>query len=123
MKYRLQILFISIFASMCLHTRNGQWVADFWEHSAVVRELATHIIHPKHPQLLSDAPHAFYSPYSVMVALFARMMHWDAVKALSIMGLVNLCLLFFGLKLFVYSIVPMHRSATAFYTVLLTLFF
>jgi alpha-1,6-mannosyltransferase len=107
---------------MCLHTRNGQWVGDFWEHSAVVRELATHILHPKHPQLLLDTPHAFYSPYSVMVAFFARLMQWDAVKALSIMGLVNLCLLFSGLRLFVYSMVPMNKSATDFYTLLLTLF-
>lgn len=122
MKFRFAVLCFFVFGVMCLHTRNGQWFGDFWEHSAVVRELATHILHPSHPQLLLDAPHAFYSPYTVMVALLARALHWDALGALSIMGLVNLGLLFFGLRLFVFSIVPKHRSATAFYTLLLTLF-
>jgi len=122
MKYRFPILCLSVFGVMCLHTRNGQWIGDFWEHSAVVRELATNILQPKHPQLLLDAPHAFYSPYAVIVALLARTLHSGAVMALSIMGLVNLCLLFLGLRLFVFSIVPKHRSATAFYALLLTLF-
>lgn len=122
-KYRFPILCLLVFGVMCLHTRNGQWCGDFWEHSAVVRELATHILHPKHPQLLLDAPHASYSPYTVMVALFARTLHSNPITALSIMGLVNLGLLFLGLRLFVFSTVPKHRSATAFYTLLLTLFF
>lgn len=122
MKYRFSILCISVFVLLCLHTRNGQWIGDFWEHSAIVRELTTHILHPKHPQLLLDAPHAFYSPYSAMVAILARTMQWDPVKALSVMGLVNLSLFFLGLRLFVYSIVPRHRSSTAFYTLLFTLF-
>jgi hypothetical protein len=107
---------------MSLHTRNAEWVGDFWEHSAVVRELATHILHPKHPQLLLDALHVFFSPYAVMVAFLARALHTDAVTALSIMGLVNLGLLFIGFRLFVFAIVPKHRSTTAFYALLLTLF-
>jgi hypothetical protein len=122
MKDRFFILCFLVFVVMCLHTRNGQWHGDFWEHSAVVRELATHILHPKHPQLLLDAPHAFYSPYAVMVALLARTLHLDAVTALSIMGLVNLGLFFLGFWLFVFALVPRHRSATAFYALLLTLF-
>ena len=101
---------------MCLGTRNQQWIGDFWEHSAVVRELATHILHPKHPQLLSDAPHAFYTPYTVMVALLARTLRLSAVTALSIMGLFNLLLFFLGLRLFVRSIALKHRIATAFCT-------
>jgi hypothetical protein len=52
----------------------------------------------------------------------ARSLHTDAVTALSIMGLVNLGLFFLGLRLFVFSTVPKHRSATTFYALLLTLF-
>jgi hypothetical protein len=122
MKYRFAILCLLVFGVMCLHTRNQQWGGDFWEHSAVVRELATHILHPMHPELLLDAPHADYSPYTFVVALLARMLHSDAITALSIMGLVNLGLLFLGLRLFVFSIAPLHRSTTAFYTLVLTLF-
>ena len=111
-----------VFVVMCLHTRNGLWYGDFWEHSAVVRELATNILRPRHPQLLLDAPHAFYSPYTVMVALLARAFHSDAVRTLSLMGLVNLGLWFIGLRLFAFSMVTKNRSATAFYTLILTLF-
>ncbi|MBI4514936.1 MAG: hypothetical protein HY699_03855 [Deltaproteobacteria bacterium] len=119
-KQRFFLLCLVVFALMCLHTRNGQWVGDFWEHAAVVRELTTHPLHPRHPQLLLDAPHAFYSPYTLAVALLAKAVHLDAVVALSIMGLVNLALLFLGLRLFVYT--ATHEGATAFYALLLTLF-
>lgn len=122
MKWRFTILCLLVFGIMCLHTIIGQWVGDFWEHSAVVRELATHMLHPKHPQLLLDTPHAFYSPYAVMVALLARMLHLDVISVLSIMGLLNLGLFFLGLRLFVFSIVPKRRRETAFYALLLTLF-
>ncbi len=121
-KYRYFFLCLLIFGIMCLRTRNGQWVGDFWEHSAVVKELMAHILHPKHPQLLLDAPHAFYSPYAIIVALLARVLHLDVVMALSVMGLVNLCLLFFGLKIFIFSEVSKYRSEVVFYALLLLLF-
>jgi len=121
-KYRYAILCLLVFVIMSLHTRNGQWYGDFWEHSAVVRELATNFSHPFHPLLLLDAPHAFYSPYAVLVALLARTFHLDAIQALSMMGLVNLGVWFVGLRLFVFSMVPAHRNAIAFYTLILTLF-
>ena len=68
---RFALLCLLVWGVMYRHTRNQLWVEDFWEHSAVVRELSTHLLHPKHPQLLLDAPHPFYSPYAVMVALLA----------------------------------------------------
>jgi len=57
---RFYILALAILFLMIGHTINGQWVGDFWEHSAVVRELITHPLSPKHPQLSVDAPHAFF---------------------------------------------------------------
>ena len=122
-KQRFTALCLLVFVLMCLHTRNGQWTGDFWEHSAVVRELSTNILSPNHPQLLLDAPHVFYSPYTVMVALLARTLHLDAITVLSIVGLLNLGLLFLGYKLFISSMVSKHQSETAFYALLLTLFF
>ena len=121
MKWRFSILCLSVFGVMCFHARNGQWVGDFWEHSAVVRELATHILRPQHPQLLLDAPHAFFSPYAVLVALLARLLHVDAVTALSVMGLINLILLCLGIRLFSASVGVACRSAAAFYALLFTL--
>ncbi|MBN2355826.1 hypothetical protein JXO59_06920, partial [candidate division KSB1 bacterium] len=105
-----------------MDTRNGQWHGDFYEHSAVVRELSTHIIHPKHPQLLLDAPHAFYSPYALIVSLLARTIHLEAVTSLSIMGLFNLGLFFIGFRFFIFALVPHQRIETTFYLIFLTLF-
>lgn len=122
LRWRYAILCLSVFCMMCFHARNGQWVGDFWEHSAVVRELATHILQPQHPQLLLDAPHAFYSPYAVLVALLARLFHVDAITALSVMGLINLFLLFIGLRLFSAPVDVKCGSAVAFYALLFTLF-
>ncbi len=121
MYFRYPILCILVFAVMCFHTVNGQWVGDFWEHSAVARELATHMLHPGHPQLLLDAPHAFYSPYALAVAILVRWLNLDVITALSVMGLINLVLFFLGLRLFIFSIAPKHGNATAFYALLLTL--
>ena len=122
LKSRYAILCLLVFSLMALHTLNAQWAGDFWEHSAVVRELTTHILHPHHPQLLLNAPHAFYSPYTLLVAFMARLFSLDAVTALSIMGLINLGLLFLGIKMFISAMVPEHQDAAAFYTLLLTLF-
>ena len=87
--YRYFILCLLLFGLMCVYARNGQWVADadFWEHSAVLRELSTHILNPKHPQLLLDAPHAFYSPYAVLLAAFSRVSTLDAMTTFSIRDL------------------------------------
>ena len=122
LKSRYSILCLLIFSVMALHTLNAQWVGDFWEHTAVVRELTTHLLHPRHPQLLLNVPHAFYSPYMLLVAFMARLFSLDAVTALSIMGLFNLILLLLGIKMFVSALVPEHQDTTAFYTLLLTLF-
>jgi hypothetical protein len=122
LEHRFAVLSLTVFALMCLHTLNGQVGEDFWDHSAVVRELATHPLHPGHPELLLDVPHAFYSPYALVVALISRAAHADAVTALLVAGLFNLVLLFLSLRFFVSSIVPEHKEATAFYALLLTLF-
>lgn len=123
LKYRVAILSIAIYGFFYLHIKNGLWKGDFWEHSAVVRELSTHILHPQHPQLLLDAPHAFYSPYAVAIALLSRLIHLDAITTLSIVGLVNLGLLLLGFRLFIFSLNFRYPKATLFYALLLMLFY
>jgi hypothetical protein len=122
--YRYLSLCVLLFGVMCSFTMNGQWGtdSDFWEHSATIRELSTHIVNPRHPQLLLDAPHPFYSPYAVLLAAFSRFLALDPITTLSIGGLVNLGLFFFGFRLFVFSIVPRERGNVAsFYALLFVL--
>jgi len=98
---------------MTFHTLNGQWVGDFWEHSAVVRELATRPFSPDHPQLLADLPHAFYSPYHLGIALISKLVDLDPVVAFSAAGLVNLTLLLISLNKFVSLL--LNREGVGFY--------
>lgn len=87
---RYWLLSAALFALMALHTANGRWTGDFWEHAAAVRELATHPWGPLHPILDSDAPHAFFSPYNLTVALIARILRLAPVTGLALAGLINL---------------------------------
>ena len=86
LKYRFIVLCSILFVLMVLQAINGQWGGDFWEHAAVVRELATHPFSPKHPILLLDAPHSFYSPYALGIALVSRTTGLDSVTTLSAGG-------------------------------------
>lgn len=122
LKHRYVALCTALVVLMLRQTLQGRWVGDFWEHSAVVRELATHLVQPRHPQLLLNAPHALVSPYSVAVAVLTRALHGDVVLALASMGMVNLVLLLVGLRGFVHAAAPKCSEGTAFYTLLLTLF-
>jgi hypothetical protein len=93
--------------------------SDFWEHSAVVRELATHPIHPRHPQVLSDQPDPFFTPYHLLVGLLSRWSGWNPVVALSVAGIANLALLLYALRVFV--TVLLGRSSPAFWTLVFAL--
>ena len=85
------------------------WFGDFWEHAAVVRELATHPLSPRHPLLSSDAPHAFFSPYALAVAGASRALGSDPVTTLAAAGIGN-----FG-KLLAFSekLSPLRRNVSA----------
>jgi hypothetical protein len=81
-----------------------------------------HPLRPLHPQLLIDEKHAFFSPYSFLVATLGLLLNLDAINALAIFGLINLVLLSFGLELFSSTIDTNRSSTIAFYTLILILF-
>ena len=110
-----------VLAGVALHASHGHWIGDFWEHSAVVRELATHPAHPRHPLLLVDAPHAFANPYALVVAMLCRLIGASSVIALTVASLVNLVLIFLALRVFVRRLAPVHAEATSFYLLLFML--
>jgi len=119
LKSRYVVLCLVVFSMSLFQTTNGQWYGDFWEHGAVVRELATHPIAPRHPQLLTDAPHEFFSPYALVIACVSRITGLGPVGALSFAGLFNLVFLLISLRLFVSR--AFHREATSFYGLLFIL--
>jgi hypothetical protein len=109
-----------LFVAMLLRTANGIWGGDFWEHAAVIRELMTRPTEPTHPLIGMDAPNAFMTPYSVVLAHVARWFSLSPIGVLSIAGMVNLALLFVTFEQFVVSLCGPGR--TAFYGLLFTLF-
>ena len=91
------LLVLLLLGLLLSRTTNQLWAGDFWEHAAVVRELATNPLQPRHPILPIEAPHAFYSPYALVLALLSRLAGLDAIAILSVAGLLNLALLLAGL--------------------------
>jgi alpha-1,6-mannosyltransferase len=113
-------LFALMSIQTIVQTRDGSWVGDFWEHSAVVRELARHLVHPEQPLLRLDEPHAFFSPYALALAAFARVTGLGAVTTLGAVGIVNLLLLLTALPRFVRIFTA--EALAPFLTLLFTLF-
>ena len=107
---------------LAVHLGKGRWAGgvDIWEHAAAVRELAAHPLHPHHPLLSATAPHQFFSPYSLLVALFSRLTHLSVVTSLNIAGIANLVLFLVALRLFVRKVVP--RKHADYYALLFILF-
>ncbi|MFI8927961.1 hypothetical protein ACIG3E_09840 [Streptomyces sp. NPDC053474] len=80
---------------------------DFGQHAAVVERLKADLLHPAHP--MADLPgdgSAYYSPYAVAQALFAKatgLTGWETVK---LAGPFNLLVLLTGLGRFVRALTP-----------------
>lgn len=111
-----------LLAIMILHSLYGQWVDDFWEHSAVVRELSTHPLHPQHPLFNVTNSHPFFSPYLLLVGLLSRYVSLTPVDALMITGIFNLAFLLVSLRLFINNFFKKHHDAISFYSLILILF-
>lgn len=120
-RLRFPVLAVLVVIPVAVHAARGHWIGDFWEHSAVVRELATHPLHPRHPILVVDAPHPLANPYALLVALFCRLTGASAVAGLATASIVNLVMLLVALRLFVRRSAPEQADAVGFYLLLFML--
>jgi hypothetical protein len=100
-EHRYLALSAVLFALMLGTTLNGNWVGDFWEHAAAVRELARAPFDPHHPLFAIDEPHLDYAPYLLVLGLLSKVTGLSAVSTLEVAGMVNLVLFLVGLRLFV----------------------
>ena len=94
------MLSVIVFTLICLSVSKQYWLGDFWEHSAVINELATNHLYPRHPLLSLDAPHPIYSPYALACTLFSRITHFSPIRTLSIGCIFNILLFLVGLYQF-----------------------
>ncbi|HVX65402.1 MAG TPA: hypothetical protein VHA11_02305 [Bryobacteraceae bacterium] len=118
-RHRYLILSALIVAMMISYASNELWSPDFWEHTAVVRELAAHPTHPQHPILARPEPHALYSPYALGLAEIVRLTGASPASVRVVFGVLNVALWLAALKALV-DLVTRQKHA-AFYTVLFTL--
>jgi len=93
--------------------RNELFSGDFFEHAAVIRALIRDPWHPKHPLLAVGAPHAFFSPYALALALVARVVDAGAVPMLLAAGVVNMIVFAVGLRQFVRACAPAESAPAA----------
>lgn len=107
-----------LFCAMALQTANQYWAGDFWEHAAVVRELARHPWAPHHPLFLLNAPHPHFTPYALVAGLTARVSRLHPITVLALFGLGNLVAFLVSLRLFVSTL--LQRGA-AFFSLVFTL--
>jgi hypothetical protein len=119
---RLWIVATGAFVLCAAYVWRGAFSSDFWEHAAVVRELAVRPVAPLHPLLRVDAPHAYISPYLLAVGLAARLTHASAIPVLAIAGLLNLVLLVLVFRRLLVRLLP-NGEAAAPYALLLVIFF
>jgi hypothetical protein len=109
--WRFGLLSALGFALVVLETVRGTNEAfDFWEHAATVHQLMLHPGDPGNALLATHTPSAFFSPYTLLVALGAKLTGTGAVHALAIGGLVNYWLLIAGIWCFT-RVFSEHRQA------------
>lgn len=97
----------------------GLWKGDFWEHSSVIRELSNNPFSPSHPLFNIKAPHVFFSPYALCLALFSRIFSLSPITILSIFSIINISLLLIFFKKFIFELLKFDNSP--FYSLLLIL--
>jgi hypothetical protein len=119
-RHRYELLCLPLLALLAWHVATRTWGSDFWGHVAVIRELAAHPLHPRHPQLPDALPHAFYSPYAVFLGLASQFTGLDPAYVLAIGGLFNLFFFLGVFRPFVALVTP--ARSMPFYSLLFTLF-
>ena len=120
--HRLYLLFLIILFKITIHATNGIWVDDFWEHAADVRAFMKNPFNPGHPQFITTDPHVFLNPYTFIVALFSLSVGTDQIIGLALFSIINYCLFFGGLYLFISTIDNKNKKDICFFTFLLILF-
>jgi hypothetical protein len=83
---------------------------DMGMHVATVERLRENLTRPGNPLVEADAPSAYYSPYTVLLALAARAFGLSAQTVLAAAGPVNIALLVVGVRGFVRTL-STHRYA------------
>lgn len=111
-------LSIIIIAIEIISIINGNTGKDLWEHRAVLRELINNPFNPDHPIVSLHIPHAFFSPYSVILAFVGYLTKLNAFTLLTIAGIINLFALIYVIRYFAFSLFDHNQQKISFFILL-----
>lgn len=100
---------------------NNPWLGDYWEHRAVLKALSAHTPQVMHPIIGTNLPHAFESPYLVMLGWIVFKTGLSAEAALNLAAIINLFLFFGAVWMLVQLFLPRKPIWTSYTLVLLLL--
>jgi alpha-1,6-mannosyltransferase len=113
------LLGLVLFALMLAQTLNRQWSSDYWVHQATIETFRHHLINPPNELTHSNDPSFSYTPYTFVLALFARITGLSSLAVLQLAALVNLAIFLVTFHLFVTELT--RRRLASFFALLATL--
>ena len=101
----------------------GQWIGDFWEHCAVIKELSQRTIYPLNPIIGTETTHAFFSPYSIFIGLLSSWINLKPLEVMTIVAAFNLFYFLLGFYFFCRALFPNNTSMIASISLIFILLF
>jgi hypothetical protein len=77
------------------------WSGDLGMHGATIERLRLNLTHPGNPLVDADTPSPYYSPYTVLLAVVARLFGWSALTVLNVVSPINVVVLLIGVRAFI----------------------
>jgi hypothetical protein len=95
------VLGAALLAFHLLVLSHGEWVSDSWIHLGAIRELAERPLDPREPQTGEDVSFPYYSPWTMLLALAARLTGASPQAVLAVGGTAGPVLYLWALHRFV----------------------
>ena len=94
-KYFISILlFVVCILALIFNLEGG--TGDYYHHAGVINELIQHPLHPNHPYYGTSDTTQYFTPYHLIVSIFANLFHINALYGLTVFSIINIILFILG---------------------------
>ena len=98
-KYFISILlFVVCILALIFNLEGG--TGDYYHHAGVINELIQHPLHPNHPYYGTSDTTQYFTPYHLIVSIFANLFHINALYGLTVFSIINIILFILALITF-----------------------
>jgi alpha-1,6-mannosyltransferase len=87
------------------------WVGDFGIHAGTIERLRIDLVNPGDPMVAASGPNAYYTPYTLVLGLVARVTGWSGRTVLAVAGPLVLIVFLVGLYRFAGALAPARPAA------------